>query len=97
MIEGCVRTGVLTATTAEAEIPEAVKDVVQQLLLRARRNLGERIKFDSLKIETHIFPPGYDLEIRGTIETVPRGYTREEMNDIQVDMIRALNGEDRNG
>ena len=97
MIEGYIRTVRLTATSAEAELPEAVKDVVQHLVWKAKENLGERIKFDSLKIETMIVPPGYKLEIRGMIETEPRGYTREEMSDIQVDMIRAIRGIERNG
>ena len=87
----------LTNTSGEAELPEAVKEVVQNLVWRAQKNLGERIKFDSLRIETNILPPDYELEIRGTIETAPRGYTREEMNDLQVDMIRAIRGIDRNG
>lgn len=75
-----------------AAFGEAVRDV-----LYAATNKGERIKYDTLKVETENDIPSQRLIVCATVETVPRPYTRDEMNDIQVDMARALMGVKRNG
>ena len=76
----------------ETTIPNAVSHVVHTVLLAANREPGMRIRYDTLKVEAEYFVPASRLGICATVKTTPCGYTQEEMNDIQVDMIRALRG-----
>ena len=72
-------------------------EAVRTVLHAASNATGERIVYDTLKVETENGIPNTSLIVCATVKTVPRPYTRDEMNDIQVDMARALMGVKRNG
>ena len=78
------------------QISAAFGEAVRHVLYTAT-NKGERINYDTLKVTAENDIPNQRLIICATVETAPRPYTQDEMNDIQVDMIRALKGVKRNG
>ena len=76
-------------------IPKAFA-AVTSTILQAAIKPGERIDYDTLTVRAEMDVPNQRIMVIGSVNTVPRPYTKAEMNDIQVDMIRALNGVDRN-
>ena len=66
----------------------ALSAVVDGLMWDIKREKGQAIKWESLSIETRTDLCNGQCAVIGRIETTPRFYTKEEEQEIMVDMFK---------